>query len=191
MRRILFMFLAFMLIFSVTSAFAGEGCGEKAAVKAGDGKSCCAGKQMKAGTAAKTVSVSQEDAKEAEQGCPDVSTRTALMDFHEAMHPMHVALGASDFSLMREGLSDLVKASKGVKAYKCDGYEQCSKECRKNFDGKKKALLNAVNDLKKACKGKDDQKVADKFDVMHEAYITFANACVHEEKPEGRSERSQ
>lgn len=191
MRRILFTVFTLLLIFGVTSAIAQEGCVDKASAKASGAKACCSSKQAQAACAAKAVSVSQDKEKKEDHVCPDVTTRSALMEFHDAMHPMHQALGESDYVLLRNGLSELEKTVDGVKAYKCDGYDQCSKDCRKNFDGNKKKLLNAVKDLKKACKGKDDSKVADKFNVMHEAYITFANTCVHPEKPESQGQSTQ
>jgi hypothetical protein len=36
--------------------------------------------------------------------------------------------------------------------------------------------------LAEACKGKDNEIITSNFDVMHEAYISFANCCVHPEK---------
>jgi len=92
---------------------------------------------------------------------------------------MHVALSESNFDAVREGLPNLIKASKAVDKYKCEGYDKCSKECRKTFDSRKDDLMDAVKSLKKACKGKDNEKVTASFDKMHEAYITFANTCSH------------
>ena len=185
MRRILFMLLAFVLVFGVVAAFAGEGCGDKAATKAAgatNAKACCAGK-ANAASASNAMSVDKA-AAEAGHVCPDVVGRTVLTNFHENMHPMHMAVKESNFDQLREKLPALVEASKAVADYKCDGYEKCSDACRKNFDGKKGELLESVNNLKEACKGQDNEKVAAAFDVMHEAYISFASTCAHpEEKP--------
>ncbi len=183
MKRILFTVLVIVLAMGIVTAYAGDGCGAKATVKdagAAKAKACCAGKS-KADCGAKALS-----GEKAEGGhkCPDVSEQAALMNFHEAMHPMHMALQESNFDLLREKLPVLIKTTKAVGDYKCDGYEKCSDPCRKNFDGKKGDLLESVNSLKEACKGKDNEKVTAAFDIMHEAYISFANICVHpEEKP--------
>gem|GEM_PF-3337587 len=187
MRRILFSLLAIILVFGVVNIYAQEGCGGKAAAKSSGGKSCCANK----GAQASCAKMMSQDKGASKEGCPDVTGRAALTEFHTAMHSMHQALGANDFVALREGLPQLLKTTDGVKDYKCDGNSQCSKECRKDFDNKKSALLKSVKDLKKACKGNDDQKVADKFNVMHEAYIAFAGVCSPKEGAEGSSERTQ
>ncbi|UCC78411.1 MAG: hypothetical protein JSW64_08975 [Candidatus Zixiibacteriota bacterium] len=182
MRRVLFSIIAFLFLLS-TLAWAGDGKGCSEAVK----KACPAAK-TKAGCPAKkdqAASVqmaSVDESKEsAETGyaCPDVGEKAALRDFHESMHPMHMALSEQKYDAVREGLPGLLKASKAVDKYRCEGYDKCPKECRKTFDSRKKELLSAVKDLKKACKGKDDEKVTASFDKMHEAYITFANSCSH------------
>jgi hypothetical protein len=166
----------------VVAAYAGEGCGAKAkAAGAKDAKvkACCAAKAK----AAASVTLSDEEGKEeSAHVCPDVSGRVALKNFHHAMHPMHMALGESDFDGLREKLPALVEATKAVGEYKCDGYEKCSEPCRKDFDGRKAELLESVDKLEEACKGKDNEIVTASFDVMHEAYITFANTCVHPEE---------
>ena len=192
MRRILFSLLVFVLAMGVISAYAGEGCGQKAAsTAAGEStaksKACCAGKHA---AAAATMSDEAAGAK-AGHVCPDVSERTALMNFHEAMHPMHMAAQASDFDGLREKLPTLVEASKAVGDYKCAGYEKCTDICRTNFDGKKGELLESVNNLKEACKGQDNEKVAEKFNTMHEAYITFANACVDPETEKTEEKKAE
>lgn len=168
-----------MFIFLLsTFAIAGDekGCSEAA-------KKACAAAKTKAGCLAKknqTASVEQpKETAETGHACPDVGDRAALRDFHESMHPLHMALSEHNYDAVREGLPGLLEASKAVDKYRCEGYDRCSKECRKTFDSRKKELLNAVKDLKKACKGKDDEKVTASFDKMHEAYITFANTCSH------------
>ena len=186
MKRILFTVLIIVLAMGIVTAYAGEGCGAKATAKdagATKAKACCAGKAKAECATTKTLSGDKAGAKE-DHVCPDVTERTALMNFHEAMHPMHVAYQENNFDQLREKLPTLMKTTKAVGEYKCDGYEKCSDPCRKNFDGKKGDLLESVNSLKEACKGKDNEKVTAAFDVMHEAYITFANTCAHpEEKP--------
>lgn len=181
MKRILFTVLVIVLAMGIVTAYAGDGCGAKATAKTAKDtktKACCPGGKMKAGCATKTLS---GDKAEGGHKCPDVTERTALMNFHEAMHPMHVAYQESNFDQLREKLPTLMETTKAVGEYKCDGYEKCSDPCRKNFDGKKGDLLESVNSLKEACKGKNNEKVTAAFDVMHEAYISFANTCTHPE----------
>jgi hypothetical protein len=173
-RVLIFIFVVTFLFSAISFAGDGKGCSEAA-------KKACAAAKSKAGCGAKkaqTASV-QKTSSEAGHACPDVSERPALLQFHESMHPMHVSLSANDYDAVREGLPGLLKASKAVDKYKCDGYDKCTKDCRKTFDSRKKDLLRAVKDLKKTCKGKDDDKLMASFDKMHEAYITFANTCSH------------
>jgi hypothetical protein len=195
LKRILISIFAVAFAFSAM-ALAGEGVGCNHAAKKAEASpktkaGCCAAKTAKA-SSAMAAQVAQDEAGKAAQiaqdesgkapmeghVCPDVEGQSALMNFHETMHPLHMALGANDIAAVREGLPNLLKASKTMEKYKCEGYENCPKDERKSFDRNKKELLNAVKDLKKACKGKDDAKVTASFDKMHEAYITFANTCV-------------
>lgn len=190
MRRILFSVFVLVMAAALVAS-ADDGSSAKAASKAAG---CCAGGKMKASCAqAMAAQVKSEGSEKVDAGhvCPDVTGRTALMEFHEAMHPMHMALGASDFNTLREGLPQLLEASKEVKDYKCAGYENCPKDARKNFDGRRSDLMKAVKNLKKACKGKDDEKVAEKFNIMHEAYIALANACVRDDGSGGEAEKMQ
>ena len=179
MKRLLFTVFAVVFVFGITAAYAS--CG----------KACCPG--AKAATADEEPAVQEEAAKaeasseeesEAKHACPDVSGRAVLKGFHEAMHPMHMALMDEDFEELHKCLPELLKASEALVDYKCDGYEKCSETCKKKFDGKKAEFLESVDKLAEACKGKDNEKITSNFDVMHEAYITFANVCVHPEKAE-------
>jgi len=159
----------------------GEGCSEavkKACAAAKTKAGCCASK-AKTTTAQEKSAEKSAEVSVVDQNCPDVGGRTALREFHESMHPLHMAVGAKDYDAVREGLPGLLKASEAVGEYKCEGYENCPKDQKKAFDSNKKELLNAVKNLKKACKGKDDEKVTASFDKMHEAYIAFANTCSH------------
>lgn len=188
MKRVLISISALALVFSmVAMASDGSECSEaakKACASAKTKAGCCATKTAHK-SSAMADQVSADAAVKAEVSsagahvCPDVAGKTALQEFHESMHPLHMALGENDFAAIREGLPILLKASKSVKDYKCVGYDNCPKDERKAFDRNKKELLNAVKDLKKACKGNNDAKVTASFDKMHEAYITFANTCTH------------
>ncbi|UCE64965.1 MAG: hypothetical protein JSU85_08750 [Candidatus Zixiibacteriota bacterium] len=180
MRRILFSIFALVfLLSSFAGAGDGKGCSEAA-------KKACAAAKTKAGCSAKKAEmVSVRNLQESDEKtkkdhiCPDAGGRAALQVFHESMHPLHMALSEQNYDTVREGLPGLLEASKALDKYKCEGYDKCSRECRKTFDSRKKELMKAVRDLKKACKGKDNEKMTASFDKMHEAYITFANTCSH------------
>ena len=190
MKRLLFTLFVLVFVFGITAAYAGgEGC--PAAVKA-----ACAGKASAAKKAGCPMSKAEADAlsekeSKTEHVCPDVSGKAKLNQFHEAMHPMHVAVMEEDFDEFNERLPNLLKASEALADYKCHGYEKCSEPCRKDFDGKKAELIEAVDDLKEVCKGKDNEKITVNFDVMHEAYITFANTCVYPEKAKAEKEKAE
>jgi hypothetical protein len=184
-KRLLFIMFTVVFAFGITAAYAvDEGC---PGAKASDaGKTCpakktgCPMKQAKAETAEDEAL--SEGESETGHVCPDVSGRATLESFHEAMHPMHVALIEEDFDGFGSCLPNLVKASQALTAYKCYRYDKCPDDCRKNFDGKKAELIEAVDHLSQACKDQDREKITDNFDIMHEAYITFANTCDHREK---------
>jgi hypothetical protein len=183
-RRALIAAFVIVFVFGIAFALAGdENC--QMAKKTG----CCASKAEAQGTGASAYS--DDEKEQAAHVCPDVTGRTALQEFHEAMHPMHMALGAEDFEKFDECLPTLMKASKRLVDYKCDGYEKCPESCRKNFDGKKAELIQAVDQLSEACKGKDKERITADFDVMHEAYITFANTCVKPETEKAEEKKAQ
>ena len=181
MRRFLISIFVVAFLFSAIAIAGNQGCSEAAR------KACTASKTKAACDAHKTSEASvqiassekADETAEADHVCPDVGGRTALQGFHECMHPLHMALSNDDYDAIREGMPSLLKASKAVEKYECKGYDKGSKEFRETFDSRKKELLNAVNDLKKACKGKDNEKVTASFDKMHEAYIAFANTDSH------------
>ena len=180
MKRLLFTGLVLVFVFGITAGYAwSDSCCSKKKAD-GDVKASAA---KKAGQCTRAKGLSDEESK-GKHHCPDVSERAALNEFHEAMHPMHAALNEKDFEELNECLPSLLKASQALIDYKCEGYEKCSEPCKKDFDGRKAELIEAVDGLKEVCKGKDNEKMTANFDVMHEAYITFANTCVHEEKAE-------
>ncbi len=202
MKKIIF--LAFICIFVlgiVVVSTAGDNCGKEAkkacASKAskscaskGSKSSCCPGTAKTASVdklsdkgAQKSLSCSSKGSHAAKNlageksHCPDVSSRAALDGFHESMHPMHVALNEKDFDSIREKLPSLIKASKNVSDYKCASSDKCSDSCLDTFKNRRAGLIESVEKLKVACKGKDNELVTASFDGMHEAYITFANTC--------------
>ncbi len=178
MKRLLFTAFVLVFAFGITAGYAwSDSCCSKKKAE-GDVKASAA---KKAGQCTRAKGLSDEESK-GKHHCPDVSERAALNEFHEAMHPMHAALNEKDFEGLNECLPNLLKASETLIDYKCEGYEKCSDPRKKDFDGRKAELIEAVDGLKEVCKGKDQEKMTANFDVMHEAYITFANVCVH---PEG------
>ncbi len=178
MKRLLFTGLVLVFVFGITAGYAwGDSCCSKTKAE-GDVKASAA---KKAGQCTRAKGLSDEEFK-GKHHCPDVSERAALNEFHEAMHPMHAALNEKDFEGLNKCLPNLLKASAALVDYRCEGYEKCSNPCKKGFDGKKAEFLESIDMLAEACKGKDNEKMTANFDVMHEAYITFANTCVH---PEG------
>ena len=176
MRRLLFTVFVIVFVFGIAAGYAwGDSCCPKAKATTTDNEPTA---QLQV---AKADAHSGEESK-AKQHCPDVSGRADLKGFHEAMHPMHMALMGENFEELHECLPELLKASKALADYKCEGYEKCSETCKKGFDGKKAEFLESIDNLAKACKGEDSEKITANFDVMHDAYITFANCCVHPEK---------
>lgn len=122
--------------------------------------------------------------KVAEKGCPEVGEKTALNSFHENMHPMHVALEEAKYAEIREMYPKLNESSKGIADYKCDNWDKCSEECKKDFETKKAGLIKSIDELGVACKSEDNAKIDAAFGVMHEAYIGFASKCAHEKPAE-------
>ena len=202
MKRVVLFVFVILLAFSVSAAFAGDGCSKevkKACASSGAKKSCCPSKAKGDGEAkeastdgeAKKVecphsakaATAEGEVKAEGHVCPEVKERAALKEFHNAMHPMHVALGEENFAGVKEGMPKLMATTEGISKFSCEGYDKCSDACRANFDGNKTALIDAVKVLAKTCKGDDNEMVNKQFETMHEAYITLAKTCVHEEKP--------
>lgn len=180
MKKLLFTAFVLVFVFGITAGYAwGDSCCPKKKAE-GDVKASAA---KKTGHCTRTKGLSDEETK-AGHHCPDVSGRADLKGFHEAMHPMHMALMGEDFEGLHKCLPSLLKASAALVDYKCEGYEKCSEPCKKSFDGKKAEFLESIDMLAEACKGKDNEKITSNFDVMHEAYISFASTCVHAEKAE-------
>ena len=190
MKRLLFTVFVIVFVSGNAFAFAGsERCGEKKSASAHKSEYCPRKAEVQASADA---SLSDKEAKgKTKHVCPNVSGKTRLNEFHEAMHPMHVALMGEDFEELHKCLPGLLKASEALVDYKCDGYEKCSEPCKKSFDGKKAEFLESIDMLAEACKGKDNEKITANFDVMHEAYITFANCCVHPEKAKAEKQKAE
>jgi hypothetical protein len=117
------------------------------------------------------------EAKIAEGSCPDVTGKTSLNNFHELMHPMHMALQDGNYAEIRSSMPKLQAASEGVATYKCPMDDKCSPECKAKFEAKKTSLLKSVKTLNLACQGSDDKMIDESFGAMHAAYIDFAGMC--------------
>ncbi len=106
--------------------------------------------------------------KQESHPCPSIKQCKELIEFHEAMHPMHIALSENDYETARECYPALVENSKALESMPCD--DKSIKDT-KAFKGKRTLLLKTVDELGKACQAKDDKKLTEAFDRMHEAYI--------------------
>ena len=91
-----------------------------------------------------------------------------LESFHLALYPLwHEALPNKDYNA--------IKASTPVLQEKMDvlmkvELSEKSKEIAPKFIEKRKALKASVDDLVKACNGKNNKKIEEKLDKMHTAY---------------------
>jgi hypothetical protein len=186
------------IVFMTALAYAdekGKPCSETCKVKCAAGKATAqaTGTEAKAADAVKVEAVpavagekapAAVEAPKLAETCPDVHGEAALEAFHEAMHPMHMALEDGKYADLRKGYPELLKASEGIKGYSCPMSDKCPPECKKAFDDKKTGLLKDVEALGVACNGTDDKKVEASFMSMHEAYIGFASMCKHEKPAE-------
>jgi hypothetical protein len=112
--------------------------------------------------------------------CPDVKVHANLSTFHEALHPMHVALKDGNFDEMRKDFTALEAAAPGIETAQCPMTDKCPPDCKKAFESKKANLLKSIDEVGIACKGADNKKLEDSFNVMHEAYVDFASMCKQE-----------
>jgi len=91
-----------------------------------------------------------------------------LEGFHLVLYPLwHEALPNKDYKA--------IKASTPALQEKMDvlmkvELPEKSKEIAPKFTEKRKALKSSVDDLVRACNGKDNKKIEDKLDKMHTAY---------------------
>lgn len=110
--------------------------------------------------------------KQESHPCPCIKQCKELIEFHEVMHPMHMALSENDYEAVRDGYPELAKAAEAVKMM--PGDDKPVKDA-KAFEEKRTLLLETVDELGKACQAKDDKKLTEAFDRMHEAYIELGN----------------
>ena len=91
-----------------------------------------------------------------------------LESFHLVLYPLwHEALPSKDYKAIKastpalqEKMDVLMKVELSDK----------SKEIAPKFTEKRKALKSSVDDLVRACSGKDNKKIEEKLDKMHTAY---------------------
>jgi copper chaperone len=99
--------------------------------------------------------------------CVTLTQCKELNEFHEAMHPLHEALGNGDYAAVRAGYPELAAKAKALEAMKCD--KSCVKDVA-TFDKYRQNLIASVENLGKACQRDDNKKLTAAFDKMHEAY---------------------
>jgi len=157
------------------SVSAGTGCpAAKQCTDAGTKAACSI-----EGTQAKNEQVSASKLGPAEaiehEHCPTISKCKELIEFHEAMHPLHMALQAEDFNSIRAGYALLSGKAENIKKMKCD--ETCVSDI-KAFEKKRAAFLSRVDTLGQACKNDDNSGLAHAFEQMHTAYIEMGELAL-------------
>jgi len=141
----------------------------KACAKAGTKPACA--------TTATTAATPKPADMTETHACPTDTKCKELTDFHETMHPLHMALENADFTAIRDGYPMLAKKAEALKSI------ECAKTCpanSKDFTKKRDNLIKEVANLGKAVKGSNDKKLAKEFDKMHTAYEELGNLCVGE-----------
>lgn len=158
-----------------SDAAAGSGCAAAKQCTAAGTKAACAidAKQAKNQQVSATKFGSAE-IKEQEE-CPTVEKCKELIEFHEAMHPLHMALQAEDFNSIRAGYAVLSGKADSIKKMRCD--ETCVSNVRA-FEEKRTAFLKTVEALGKACENDDNNVLADAFNLMHSAYIAMGQLAL-------------
>lgn len=109
--------------------------------------------------------------------CPTDTKCKELNDFHEAIHPLHMALENDDFTAIRDGYPMLAQKAEALKNLNCP--ETCAAN-KKDFTQKRDNLIKEVANLGETVKGIDDNKLAEELDKMHAAYVELGNLCAGE-----------
>lgn len=121
---------------------------------------------------AKAVSPKSIEASADKEVCPSLSECQELINFHEAMHPLHEAFSAGDFKAVRGGFKSLAECALAVKNMPLDKYNIADP---KAFEAKRQTLLVSVDKLGQACSQDNDKEVAAAFESMHAAYVDLGN----------------
>ncbi len=98
-------------------------------------------------------------------------------NFHNVLHPMHMALKDGKYDEIKSSMPKLMEASKGLAASKCPMPGKCTPDCMKSFETKKASLMKAVDGLDAACKTNDNKQIETSFNTMHTAYYDLAAMC--------------
>jgi copper chaperone len=109
------------------------------------------------------------------KACPTGTLKCKeITAFHEAMHPLHIAVDQGDYAKVRQGFAGLEARAQAVKTMKCD--KTCTPDMNK-FEAKRQEFLKQVDSLGQACQGNDDAMLAMEFNKMHDAYVDMAGCC--------------
>jgi len=117
-----------------------------------------------------------EKGESAEHHCATLKACKELNEFHEAMHPLAMAIGfegdeEKDYEFVRQNYPELKAKAKALSKMKIDDRLVTD---RKVFEKKRKDLIKAVDDFGAAIR-KNDQAMMDRtFEVVHQAYIDLA-----------------
>ena len=136
--------------------------------------STCKKAGSKPACATPATSVKEESSKpsaghtESGHDCPTLSQCKDLIEFHDTMHPLHLALSEGQFQVIRDGFPKLAEKADAVKAMKCD--KSCVTDVEK-FEKIRLTLLESVDELGTACKTDDDENLTRAFDKMHASYV--------------------
>ena len=148
----------------IKPASAKSGCPLSATCKSAGTKDKCTPASAKLDKASMTA------VKTEAHTCPTLTECKELIAFHDAMHPLHMALEANDYEAVRAGYPSLKAKADAVVAMKCD--KSCVTDVSK-FDERRAKLQKSVDGLGKAVSGNNDEKLAKAFDKMHDAYVAL------------------
>jgi len=163
---------------AVTTASTKGGCPMAAACKEAGSKAACASPTATSAAVKETkpaVKMTKAEAKTAEpiaESCPSLSECRELINFHEAMEPMHMAYEEGDFQAMRDGYKNLAERAVAIKNMPLNKYKIDDPQ---KFDQKRTVLIDCVDNLGKACRKDDDKGIAKAFMAMHEAYVDLGS----------------
>ena len=127
------------------------------------------------GQAKASISDHETNAGHKDHACPTITKCKELIEFHDTMHPLHIALMAGDYQSIRQGYHQLAERAKAVEHMKCD--DKCVKKDVRDFEKKRKELLKQVDKFGQACQDDDDRKLTKAFDKMHDAYAELGSMC--------------
>ncbi len=126
--------------------------------------------------ASETEAVAAEKSETAEHHCAALKSCKEINEFHEAMHPLAMAIGfegdeEKDYEFVRRNYPELKAKAVALSKMKIDDKLVTD---RKAFENKRKALIKAVDDFGAAVKKNDHAMMDRTFEIMHQAYIDLA-----------------